>query len=72
MGITPIVSFVILYHEDIQAARAFYEGILGHELREVTYDRFFGYWVGSKHEITLCISSSSDERARWALVGRAS
>lgn len=41
MGITPIGSFVILYHEDIQAARAFYKGILGLELREVTYD-----WLG--------------------------
>jgi catechol 2,3-dioxygenase-like lactoylglutathione lyase family enzyme len=65
MGITPIESFVILYHEDMQAARAFYEGILGLELREVTYDWFVGYWVSSKHEMTLCISSSPDERARW-------
>ena len=65
MGITPIESFVILYHEDMQAARALYEGILGLELREVTYDWFVGYWVSNKHEMTLCISSSSDERARW-------
>jgi len=62
MGITPIESFVILYHEDIQAARAFYEGLLGLELREVTYDWFVGYWVSSKREMTLCISSSPDER----------
>ena len=65
MGITPIESFVILYHEDMQAARALYEGILGLESREVTYDWFVGYWVSSKHEMTLCISSSPDERARW-------
>ena len=53
MGITPIESFVILYHEDIQAARAFYEGKLGLELREVTYDWFIGYWVNNKRDMTL-------------------
>jgi predicted enzyme related to lactoylglutathione lyase len=70
MGITPIESFVILYHEDIQAARAFYEGILGLELRDLTYDWFVGYWVSSKREMTLCISSSPDERARWGAGGK--
>ena len=70
MGITPSESFVILYHEDMQAARKFYEGALGLEIREVTYDWFIGYWISDKHEMTLCISSSPDERAMWGAGGK--
>jgi lactoylglutathione lyase len=58
MGISPQESFVIIYHEDMPAARAFYEGVLGLQLREVTYEWFVGYWVSEKHEMTLCISAS--------------
>lgn len=47
------------------AARAFYEGLLGLELRQVVYDWFVGYWVSAKHEMTLCISTSPDERRQW-------
>ena len=64
MGIQPTESFVIIYHEDIGAARRFYEDILTLEIREVTYDWFIGYWISNKHETTLCVSSSPDERAR--------
>jgi len=70
MSITPSESFVILYHEDMQAARAFYEGKLGLKLREVTYDWFVGYWVSDKHEMTLCISTSPEERQRWGAAGK--
>lgn len=70
MGITPTESFVILNHQDMQAARAFYEGVLGLELREVTHDWFVGYWVSRKHEMTLCISNSPQERARWKAGGK--
>jgi predicted enzyme related to lactoylglutathione lyase len=70
MGIKPSESFVILYHEDMQAARRFYEGLLELELREVTYDWFVGYWVSPKREITLCISTSPEERARWGAGGK--
>ncbi len=70
MGIRPSESFVILYHEDMQAARDFYEGLLGLELREVTYDWFVGYWLSDKHEMTLCISSSPEERAAWGAGGK--
>jgi len=70
MSITPLESFVILYHEDMPAARLFYEGKLGLELREETYEWFVGYWVSSKHEMTLCVSSSPDERARWGAGGK--
>lgn len=70
MGITPIESFVIIYHEDMRAARTFYEDILGLKIREVTYDWFIGYWVSDKREMTLCISSSPDERARWGARGK--
>jgi len=70
MTITPTESFVIIYHENMQAARRFYEGILGLKVREVTYDWFIGYWVSDKHEMSLCISSSPDERARWGAAGK--
>ncbi len=70
MTITPTESFVIIYHDNMQAARQFYEGILGLEVREVTYDWFIGYWVSDKHEMSLCISSSPDERARWGAAGK--
>jgi len=70
MGITQMESFVILYHEDTQAVRAFYEGILGLELREMIYDWFVGYWVSGKREMTLFISSSPDERARGGAGGK--
>ena len=70
MGISPTESFVILYHEDMKAARAFYEDILGLEVREVTYDWFIGYWVSEKLEMTLCISSSPDERKKWGAGGK--
>ncbi len=70
MAIHPSESFVILYHEDMPAARAFYEGLLGLELREVTYDWFVGYWISAKHEMTLCISTSPEERGRWGAAGR--
>ena len=70
MGITPTESFVILYHDDMQAARQFYEGVLGLQIREITYDWFIGYWVSDKHEMTLCISSSPDERAQWGAAGK--
>ncbi len=70
MTITPTESFVIIYHDNMQAARQFYEGILGLEVREVTYDWFIGYWVSDKHEMSLCISSSPGERARWGAAGK--
>jgi catechol 2,3-dioxygenase-like lactoylglutathione lyase family enzyme len=70
MGISPTESFVILYHEDMAAARAFYEDILGLKLRELTFDWFVGYWVSEKHEMTLCISTSPDERGKWGAAGR--
>ncbi len=70
MTITPTESFVIIYHDNMQAARQFYEGILGLKVREVTYDWFIGYWVSDKHEMSLCISSSPDERAQWGAAGK--
>ena len=70
MGIKPTESFIILYHEDMVAARFFYEDLLGLELREVTYEWFVGYRVSDKHEMTLCISSSPDERTRYGAHGR--
>ena len=70
MGIEPSESFVILYHEDMNAARKFYEGVLGLEIREVTYDWFIGYWISDKQEMTLCINSSPDERAMWGAEGK--
>jgi len=70
MGLKPSESFVILYHEDMPAARRFYEEILGLELREVTYEWFVGYWISDKHEMTLCISSSPEERAAWGAGGK--
>jgi predicted enzyme related to lactoylglutathione lyase len=70
MGIAPTESFVILYHKDMPAARRFYEDVLALEIREVTYEWFVGYWVSDKHEMTLCISSSPDELARWGAGGR--
>lgn len=70
MGISPIESFVILYHEDMAAARAFYEGLLGLEVRQVVYDWFIGYWVSAKHEMTLCISTSPEERKQWGANGK--
>ncbi len=69
MGISPTESFVILYHEDMAAVRAFYEGLLGLEIRQVVYDWFIGYWVSEKHEMTLCISTSPDERRQWGANG---
>jgi predicted enzyme related to lactoylglutathione lyase len=69
-GMAPTESFVILYHEDMAAARRFYEGVLGLQVREVTYDWFIGYWVSDKHEMTLCISTSPEERARWGAGGK--
>ncbi|MBN2043993.1 MAG: VOC family protein, partial [Anaerolineales bacterium] len=60
----------ILYHEDMEAARAFYEEILGLKIREVTYEWFVGYWISEKHEMTLCISTSLDERERWGAAGK--
>ncbi len=70
MPISPIESFVILYHEDMAAARAFYEGVVGLKLREVTYEWFVGYWVSEKHEMTLCISASPEERQAWGAAGK--
>ena len=70
MGIAPSESFVIIYHEDMLAARRFYEGVLGLEIREVTFDWFVGYWISDRHEMTLCISSSPEERAMWGADGR--
>ena len=70
MGISPTESFVILYHEDMAAIRAFCGHLLGLKLRELTYDWFVGYWVTEKHEMTLCISTSPDERSRWGATGR--
>jgi catechol 2,3-dioxygenase-like lactoylglutathione lyase family enzyme len=70
MGIRPTESFVILYHKDMPAARQFYEELLGLEVREVTYDWFVGFWVSDRHEMTLCISSSANERARWGAGGK--
>jgi predicted enzyme related to lactoylglutathione lyase len=70
MGISPSESFVILYHADMATARAFYEDILGLTMRELTYDSFVGYWVSEKHEMTLCISTSPDERKMWGAAGK--
>ena len=70
MGISPTESFVILYHEDMAAARTFYEEILGLRLRELTYDWFVGYWVSEMHEMTLCICTWPDERSRRGAAGR--
>ena len=70
MGIQPTESFVILYHEEMSAARHFYEELLGLELREVTYDWFVGYWISDKHEMNLCISTSPEERERWGAGGK--
>ena len=62
MGISATESFVILYHENMAAARSFYENILGLKVREITYDWLVGYWVSEKHEMTLCISTSPEEK----------
>ncbi len=70
MPILPSESFVILYHEDMAVTRAFYEQKLGLKLREVTYDWFVGYWVSDRHEMTLCISTSPEERQRWGANGK--
>jgi lactoylglutathione lyase len=70
MTIAPRESFVILYHEDMPVARHFYEDLLGLELREVTYEWFVGYWISPRHEMTLCISTSPAERARWGAGGK--
>lgn len=70
MALKPSESFVILYHEDMPAARHFYEELLGLELREVTYDWFVGYWISPRHEMSLCISTSPTERARWGADGK--
>jgi predicted enzyme related to lactoylglutathione lyase len=70
MGIAASESFVILYHEDMAAARAFYEGQLGLKVRQVVYAWFIGYWVSEKHEMTLCISTSPDERRQWGASGK--
>ncbi len=70
MPISPTESFVVLYHEDMPAARKFYEDLLGLQLREVTYDWFVGYWISPKHEMTLCISSSPEERRQWGASGK--
>ena len=70
MRIKPNESFVILYHEDMAAARHFYEEIIGLAIREVTYDWFIGYWISDKHEMTLCISTNPEERAKWGAGGR--
>ena len=70
MGIQPTETFVIIYHEDMEAARRFYEDILKLQIREVTYDWFIGYWISNKHEMTLCVSSSPDERATWGANGK--
>jgi len=70
MAISPTESFVIIYHTDMKTARAFYENILGLKIREITYDWFIGYWVSEKHEMTLCISTSPDERSRWGAAGK--
>jgi len=70
MGISPTESFVILYHKNMAAARAFYEGILDLTIREITYDWFIGYWVSQKHEMTLCISTSPEERNKWGAGGK--
>ncbi len=63
-------AFVILYHTDMPAARHFYEELLGLELRELTYEWFVGYWISAKHELTLCISTSPEERALWGADGK--
>jgi predicted enzyme related to lactoylglutathione lyase len=70
MGISPTESFVVIYHADMAAARLFYEDVLGLQLREVTYEWFVGYWISEKREMTLCISSSPEERARWEAGGK--
>jgi predicted enzyme related to lactoylglutathione lyase len=70
MSLSPSESFVIIYHNDMEAARHFYEELLGLEIREVTYEWFVGYWVSSKHEMTLCISSSREESHRWGADGK--
>jgi len=70
MNISATESFVILYHEDMRAARQFYEVGLGLKLREVTYEWFVGYYISDKHEMTLCISTSPEERARWGSDGK--
>lgn len=70
MAISPTESFVIIYHEDMGAAREFYGSILGLEIREATYDWFIGYWVSEKHEMTLCISTSAEERRAWGAGGK--
>lgn len=70
MGINPSESFVIIYHEDMESARQFYEDILELEIREVTYDWLVGYWISDRHEMTLCISSSPEERAMWGAGGK--
>lgn len=70
MAISPAESFVILYHEDMEAARSFYENILGLKIREVTYDWFVGYWISEKHEMTLCVSTSPEEQRQWGSGGK--
>ena len=61
---------VTLYHRDMPAARAFYEGKLGLEIREVTYEWYVGYWVTPEHSVTLAISSSPSENEQWGADGR--
>ncbi len=70
MKFVPRESFVILYHEDMEAARRFYEEALELKLREVTYEWLVGYWITEKHEMTLVISSSPEEVGRWGAQGK--
>lgn len=57
MVIVPTESFVIIYHEDMQAAGRFYEGVLRLEVRQIAQDWFIGSWISDKREMTLCISN---------------
>jgi lactoylglutathione lyase len=70
MRVIATESFVIIYHDDMAVARSFYEDILGLKIREVTYDWFVGYWVSEKHEMTLCISTSPEEKKMWGAAGK--
>ncbi len=59
-------ALLVLHHDDLQAARQFYGGALGLEPRAGDNAQFASYWIGPKHELALCISSTDDEAARHA------
>jgi hypothetical protein len=69
MGISPTESFAILYHEDMAAVRASYEGRLGLEVWQVVFDWFIGYWIsrkrGGDYGIGCYLTGNSSKGNHW-------